>query len=165
MVFFIYNYLKMYQFFKERGVELLVMDSDGYNNQILDVMYPEAIDGIQPIEIAAHNDPEIIQTDYPGIFIHGGVDKRELAKTRDHVRAEVRTRYQTAWKHGGYIPHTDHGVPPDIPLRNFLYFVELARGLATGEDPDTYEPPGELEAQLGPIEQLWTPDQAVVEPH
>ena len=155
------NYIKMYEFFKGKGVELLVMDSDGYSNQILDVLYPDCVDGIQPIEIAAHNDPEEILTNYPGIFIHGGVDKRELAKTREHVRAEVRSRYQSAWKHGGYIPHTDHGVPPDIPLRNFLYYVELARGFCDGEDLDSYEPPCELEKQLGPIEAMFDPRSAI----
>jgi len=155
------NYLKMYEFFKQRGVELLVMDSDGYSNQILEVMYPDALDGIQPIEIAAHNDPEIILADFPGIFIHGGVDKRELAKSRERVRGEVRARYATAWKHGGYIPHTDHGVPPDIPLRNFLYYVEPARGFCDGEDLDSYEPPCELEKQLGPIEEMFDPRSAI----
>lgn len=159
--FLLPRYLKLYQFFKERGVEAVVMDCDGYNNQILDTMYPRALDGIQPIEIAAGNDPEEILTRYPGIFIHGGVDKRELAKSRQRLRAEVATRYRSAWKHGGYIPHCDHGVPPDIPLRNFLYYVELARGLCNGEDLDRYEPPGELEKQLGPIGEMFDPRSAI----
>ncbi|MBI3923697.1 MAG: hypothetical protein HY318_19915, partial [Armatimonadetes bacterium] len=61
----------------------------------------------------------------------------------------------------GYIPHVDHGVPPDIPVRNFLYYVELAKGFARGEDLDTYEPPCELEEQLGPIEEMFDPRQAI----
>ena len=43
--------------------------------------------------------------------------KRELAKSRERLRVEVATRYRTAWEHGGFIPHCDHGVPPDISLR------------------------------------------------
>ncbi|MGD9496677.1 MAG: uroporphyrinogen decarboxylase family protein, partial [Armatimonadota bacterium] len=159
--FLLPRYLQLYEFFKQRGVEAVVMDSDGYNNQILDVMYPQALDGIQPIEIAAGNDPEEMLTRYPGIFIHGGVDKRELAKSRERLRREVTTRYRSAWQHGGFIPHCDHGVPPDIPLRNFLYYVELARGLANGEDIDRYEPPGELEGHLGPIEEMFDPRSAI----
>ena len=159
--FLLPNYLKLYEFFKGKGVEALVMDSDGYNNQILDVLYPQALDGIQPIEIAAGNDPEEILTRYPGIFIHGGVDKREMRLSREALRAEVAKRYETAWKHGGYIPHTDHGVPPDIPLRNFLYYVELAKGFCDGEDLDTYEPPCELEKELGPIEEMFDPHSAI----
>ncbi len=159
--FLLPNYRKLYEFFHSKGVEALVMDSDGYNNQILDVLYPEALDGIQPIEIAAGNDPEEILTRYPGIFIHGGVDKREMRFSREALRAEVAKRYRTAWKHGGYIPHTDHGVPPDIPVRNFLYYVELARGFCDGEDLDTYEPPCELEKELGPVEEMFDPHSAI----
>lgn len=162
-------YKRLYELFKSNGVEALVMDCDGHNSQILDAMYAvppggnpddRVLDGIQPIEIAAYNDPEEILTRYPGIFIHGGIDKRELRFSREQARAEVARRFRTAWKHGGYIPHVDHGVPPDIPLRNFLYYVELAKGFARGEDLDTYEPPCELEKQLGPIEEMFDPRSA-----
>ena len=46
------------------------------------------------------------------------------------TRAEVVRRYRTARKHLGYIPTVDHAVPPDIPLRNYLYMVELLKGFA-----------------------------------
>ncbi len=159
--FLLPRYRELYTFFKERGLKSLVMDSDGYNNQILDVLYPEALDGIEPIEIAAGNDPEEMLRKYPGLFIHGGVDKRELAKSRERLRAEVAQRYWTAREFGTFIPHTDHGVPPDIPLRNFLYYTELAHGFCNGEDLDRYEPPCELEKQLGPIEEMFDHRSAI----
>lgn len=159
--FMLPRYRRLYEFFKAKGVEAVVMDSDGYVGQILDVFYPGALDGIQPIEIAAGNDPEEILVKHPGVYIHGGIDKRELRFSRQQLRAEVARRYRTAWRHGGYIPHVDHGVPPDIPLRNFLYFVELAKGFCNGEDIDTYEPPCELEKELGPIEEMFDPRSAI----
>jgi len=54
----------------------------------------------------------------------------------------------------------DHGVPPDIPLRSFLYMCELIKEIACGGDLEVWEAPGELERGLGPIEEMWTPDQA-----
>jgi hypothetical protein len=48
-------------------------------------------------------------------------------------------------------------------LRNFLYFVELAKGLARGEDLQTYEPPCDLEKQLGPITEMFDPSKAIAE--
>ena len=130
--FLLPQYRKLYAFMKERGVEAMTMDSDGYSNQILDVLYPEALDGINPIEIAAGNDPEEILTRYPGIFIHGGVDKRELARSRERIRAEAHARYESAWRHGGYRPH--HYVLLRS-LCNFLYYIELANGFCNGDDP------------------------------
>jgi len=161
--FMVPRYKRLYEFFKSKGVEAVVMDCDGYNNQILDAMYPEVLDGIQPIEIAAGNDPEEMLRKYPGIFIHGGIDKRELRFSRPQARAEVARRFKTAWDYGGYIPHVDHGVPPDVPLRNFLYYVELAQGFACGKNLATYEPPCRLEKQLGPIEEMFDPRHAIAE--
>ncbi len=161
--FMLPRYLRLYEFFKEKGVELVTMDSDGYNGQIIPTMFPEAIDGILPMEIAAGNDPEEYLRDYPGIFIQGGIDKRELRFDKAQARAEVTRRYRAARQYGGYIPTVDHGVPPDIPLRTFLYVVELLRGFADGEDLDTYEPPCELETQLGPIEEMFDPRKAIAD--
>jgi uroporphyrinogen decarboxylase len=161
--FMLPRYRRLYEFFKNKGLDAVVMDSDGYTGQILDVLYPEALDGIEPVEIAAGNDPEKMLLTYPGIFLQGGIDKRRLRFSRAELRAEVAARYRTAWRYGGYIPSVDHGVPPDIPLRNFLYYVELARGFCNREDLDTYEPPCELEKQLGPIEELFDPRSAIAQ--
>ena len=159
--FMLPRYERLYRFFKDKGVEAVMMDSDGYNGQILEALYPTGIDGINPIEIAAGNDPEEMLRRYPNIFINGGIDKRELRFSREQLRTEVAKRYETARKYGRYIPHVDHGVPPDIPLRNYLYFVELAHGFCDGEDLETYEPPCELEKQLGPIEEMFDPHSAI----
>ena len=159
--FMLPHYRKLHRFFAEKGVTSFGMDSDGYNGQILEVLYPEGLTAICPLEIAAGNDPEIFLQQYPGIFLEGGIDKRELRFTKQRVRAEVVKRYRVARRYGGYIPTVDHGTPPDVPVRNFLYMVELLRGFADGEDLDTYEPPGDLEAQLGPIEEMFDHRKAI----
>ena len=156
-------YRRLYAFFKEHDVDLVLMDSDGYNGQILPVMYPTAIDGIVPIEIAAGNDPRVFLAEFPGLYITGGIDKRELRHGKARARAEVVRRYAAAREFGGYVPTVDHGVPPDVPLRTFLYVVELLKGFARGEDLASYEPPGELEAQLGPIEEMFDPVKTIAE--
>ena len=159
--FMLPRYRRLYAFLKGKGVECVVMDTDGHNGQILDVFYPEAIDGVVPMEIAAGNEPADYLSRHPGLYICGGIDKRELRLDRDRVRAEVVRRCRTARQWGGYIPTVDHGVPPDVPLRNFLYMVELMRGFADGEPLDTYEPPGDLGAQLGDIEEMFDADKAI----
>ena len=159
--FMLPRYRRLYEFFKGHGVECVAMDSDGHNSEILEVFHPEAIDGIEPLEIAAGNDPERYLARHPELFIAGGIDKRELRFSREQVRAEVVRRYQVARRYGGYIPTVDHGVPPDIPVRNFLYMVELLKGFADGESLEDYEPPCVLEKELGEIEEMFDPDKAV----
>jgi len=161
--FMLPRYKRLYEFFKSKGIDCVDMDSDGYNGQIIPVMHPEGIDAISPIEIAAGNDPEEFLSTYSKLYIHGGIDKRELRFDYPQARAEVVRRYRTARQYGRYVPSVDHGVPPDIPLRTFLYMVELLKGFADGEDLDTYEPPCELEKQLGPIEEMFDPRKAISE--
>jgi len=37
-------------------------------------------------------------------------------------------------KEGGYIPFVDHAVPPDVPLENFKYYLELVNKIWTDID-------------------------------
>ena len=157
------RYRRLYEFFKSRGVDSVHIDTDGHVGQVLDVFYPTGIDGLHPLEIAANNDPEVYLRKHRGIYLSGGIDKRELRFSREQARAEVVRRYRVAREYGRYIPTVDHGVPPDIPLRNFLYMVELLRGFAVGEDLDTYEPPCVLEKELGEIEEMFDPMKAIEE--
>ncbi len=161
--FMLPRYRRLHAFLRERGVDCVTMDSDGHNSQIIAAFHPEALDGILPMEIAANNDPDAYLAQYPRLFISGGIDKRELRFSREQLRAEVARRYHTARRYGRYVPSVDHGVPPDVPLRNFLYMVELIKGFADGEDLGTYEPPGELERQLGPIEGMFDPRRAIAD--
>ena len=157
--FMLPGYERLYEFFKSKGVDCVVMDTDGHNSQVLEVFHPRAIDGISPMEIAANNNPEEYLQKYPKLFVKGGIDKRELRFSKKRVHSEVAKRYETARKYGGYIPTVDHGVPPDVPLRNFLYMVELIKGFASGEDL-TYEPPCVLEKELGEIQEMFDPLKA-----
>ena len=155
--FMLPRYQRIYRFLKDRGVDVVLMDSDGHNGQILDVFYPAAIDGIEPMEIAACNDPADYLARHRNIAIEGGIDKRELRFDKARARREIAQRYAVARRFGRYIPTVDHGVPPDVPLRTYLYMVELLKGFARGEDLDAYEPPCELETHLGPIEEMFDP--------
>ena len=159
--FMLPRYKRLYDFFKSNGVECVMMDTDGHVSQILEVFFPTAIDGLLPLEIAANNDPEVYLRKHKGLVLIGGIDKRELRFSKERVRAEVVKRYRVARQFITYIPTVDHGVPPDIPLRNFLYMVELIKGFANGEDLETYEPPCELEKQLGEIEEMFDPLKAI----
>ncbi|HTQ09150.1 MAG TPA: uroporphyrinogen decarboxylase family protein, partial [Fimbriimonadaceae bacterium] len=158
--FMLPNYLRLREFLRSKGVACTMMDSDGHCGQVLDVFYPEGIDGIAPMEIAANNDPEAYLRGHPGVVIFGGIDKRELQTTKDRTRTEVVRRYRLAREFPNYVPTVDHGVPPDVPVRNFLYLVELIQGFSGGEDLETFEPDCHLERGLGPIEEMFDPGAA-----
>jgi uroporphyrinogen decarboxylase len=54
--------------------------------------------------------------------IWGGVDKRALAQGPAAIDAELE-RIRPLIAEGGYIPHTDHSIPPDVSFTNFRYYT------------------------------------------
>ena len=60
------------------------------------------------------------------------------AKGKAEIDAEIE-RILPAFERGGYIPHVDHWVPPEVPLDNYTYYLSrlgcLVLQTATGDQP------------------------------
>jgi uroporphyrinogen decarboxylase len=56
----------------------------------------------------------------------GGVDKRLLAGPKSDIEREVH-RLAPLVEEGGFIGFCDHRVPPDVPLENYMFYLEAAR--------------------------------------
>ncbi len=56
----------------------------------------------------------------------GGFSKRILAHSQEAIEQEV-VRLLPLVEEGGYIGFCDHRVPPDVPLENYLFYLETAR--------------------------------------
>ena len=53
----------------------------------------------------------------------GGIDKRVLTKSRKDIDKELE-RVMPIAEQGGYIPTLDHGIPDNVPYKNFIYYWE-----------------------------------------
>ena len=156
------RYRKLVRFLRDKGVSVLIMDCDGHIGELIPVWLDVGINAVSPVEIAANNDPVVYRKKYgKNLGMLGGIDKRELRFDKTRVRKEVIETHQVPWliEQGGYIPGVDHGVPPDVPVRNFLYMCELIKEIACGGDLEVWDSPGEMDKVLGPIEEMWTPDK------
>jgi hypothetical protein len=58
----------------------------------------------------------------------GNVDKRALIAGKEAIDIEL-ARLQPAIAAGGFIPLVDHSVPDDVPLENYLYYLERRKAL------------------------------------
>jgi len=56
------------------------------------------------------------------------------------------------------VPSIDHAVPPDVPLRSYLYMMELIKAIAEKKRIPRPEDPLPIEKELGPTQRLWGPD-------
>ena len=56
----------------------------------------------------------------------GGFSKRILAQGKAEIESEVH-RLTPLVEEGGFIGFCDHRVPPDVPLANYIFYLETVR--------------------------------------
>lgn len=114
-------YMKVYGYYKQHGVELIVHHSDSYAATLVPDMIDMGIDIWQGV-MTTNNIPELIKQYGPKITFMGGVDSAQVdyeGWTQEKVRAEVRRACDECGK---------------------LYFIPNAsQGLACSTFPGVYE--------------------------
>jgi uroporphyrinogen decarboxylase len=117
-------YLKVTGFLAENGVELSWVDCDGNIDALLPLWLEGGVRGFYPLEVAAGMDANRLRAQYgERILMWGNVDKRALIAGPAAIDAEL-DRLAPAAAAGGFIPLVDHGVPDDIPLGHYLYYLD-----------------------------------------
>ncbi len=131
---FIFPHLKrMTEFFKSHGVRWFAVDSDGDPTPLIPLLMDAGVDVLWPIERASNISPLTWRRQFGrSLRLWGGVDKREVAKGREAIRAHLRALIPLI-EEGGYIPTIDHTVPPDISWDNFRYYMDCKQALLAGE--------------------------------
>lgn len=131
--FFVPRYKRFFEFLRRHGVKVIELDSDGNTEALLPLLLECGINLHWPLESAAGMEPAKLRKKYgKALALSGGIDKRELSKDKKAVEVELRRKIMPMLETGGYIPTVDHTVPPDVPLGNFLYYLELKREIAEG---------------------------------
>ncbi|HDZ19870.1 hypothetical protein LCGC14_0562960 [marine sediment metagenome] len=107
---------------KKRGCAIGLVDCDGDPHDIVANWMQEGVNIMFPLEVAAGVDMGDWRKEFGmELRIRGGVDKRALTLGRDAIDAELE-RLKPFMDQGGFIPHLDHLVPPDISYDNYCYY-------------------------------------------
>ena len=69
---------------------------------------------------------------------------------KERTLREIMSKVPWLVERGGDLPAVDHAVPPDVPLRSFIYMCELIRSVAEGRPTPDPDEPLELEEKLDP---------------
>jgi uroporphyrinogen decarboxylase len=110
------------------GIEVFEVDSDGNVDELIPLFLEAGVNKLLPFEVQAGMDIRDVRKKYgTKLIIEGGIDKRVLALDRAAIREEVESKVPFLLRDGGYFPAIDHYVPPDVPLENFEYFLNLIR--------------------------------------
>jgi len=117
-------YRKVTSFLRHHGIELSWVDCDGNIDALIPLWLESGVRGFYPLEAAAGMDAARLRALYgKRIVMWGNVDKRALARGRHEIDAEL-ARLAPVASAGGFIPLVDHQVPDDVPLENYLYYLE-----------------------------------------
>jgi uroporphyrinogen decarboxylase len=124
------HYKRVTEYLRRRGVKWIVLDSDGQIESLIPIWLEAGINILYPFEVAAGMDVVACRRKFgKDLRMLMGVDKRPLAQGRAAIDREIE-RVRPLIEEGGYVPNTDHSVPPDVSWSNFQYYMErLARVL------------------------------------
>ena len=131
--FMLPRYRKLTEFVRSRGVDVILVDSDGDVRSLIPLWLEGGVDGVLPCEVQAGMDVAALRREYGrDLLLLGGVDKRAPARSREAIDDLIA---KVAWtvEQGGYVPLFDHGFPHDIPWDNFCYLMDRLRW-ATGAE-------------------------------
>jgi uroporphyrinogen decarboxylase len=105
-----------------RGCALSHVDCDGNIHALVDGWMKAGIRVMFPCEVAAGTDMFALRRRYgKAVKLQGGIDKKAVAAGRSAIDREL-ARVAPLLEQGGYVPHLDHLVPPDISFDDYAYY-------------------------------------------
>ncbi len=121
------RYKKVMDFARAHGVELAWCDTDGDVRGLLPLFLEAGCNITGPCEVAAGMTPVDLRRRFgKAQRMIGGLDKREIARGRDAIDAEL-ARNLPVLREGGFVPAIDHSVSSDISFDTYRYFIDALR--------------------------------------
>jgi hypothetical protein len=114
-------YQRLAHLLRDHGVDILMVDTDGDARRLLPLFQEAGVNAMYPFEVQSHMDVRAIRQAYPRLALQGGIDKKALALGTEAIDRELEARVPVVLT-GGYIPHIDHAIPPDVSFANFTYY-------------------------------------------
>jgi len=108
-------------FLKSKGVNIILLDTDGDCNSIIPVLMEAGVTGMYPFEVHCGMDIVEVRKKYPKLQMLGGIPKSEITKGPERID-QILEPIAEVLKTGGYVPFGDHFIPPDVDYENFSYY-------------------------------------------
>jgi len=119
---FLCPYIKrIADFVKSKGVNIILLDTDGDCNSIIPLFINAGVTGLFPFETHCGMDIVKVRKAYPKLQMFGGIPKSEIQKGRPRID-EILQPVEQVLQSGGYVPFGDHLIPPDVDFAHFTYY-------------------------------------------
>lgn len=126
--FLVPQYKRITSLARKNGVDVIYLDSDGKIDALLPMWLESGVNTLFPIEIGTWGaDPLAFRKQFgKDMRMLGGFDKHILSHGKDAIDREI-DRLAPVVEEGGFIPFADHRVPPDVPFKNYLHYLDRVR--------------------------------------
>ncbi len=130
--FMVPRYRQITRLLTAHGVDVNMVDCDGNIAELIPLWLEGGVNCMFPLEVGVWgaNAVELAKQYGPQLLMMGNIGKRALSAGGEAIAREVMSKVPPLVKRGGYIPTPDHRVPPDVPLANYQYYLELVRQVA-----------------------------------
>lgn len=119
--FILPGYKKITDCLKSHGIKTIVVDTDGNCWKLIPLFMEGGVTALGPFEVAAGMDVTEVRKAFPDLVIFGGLDKT-LLKDGPEAIDKALENVPAMLQQGGFVPHVDHQVPPDVSWENFKYY-------------------------------------------
>lgn len=119
-------YKKLINFYKENGVELALVDSDGKVDLFIPLWLESGFDIIFPIEVGKWKaSPAKLRKQFgKQLKMMGGVDKHVIVQGEAAIREYLMSLKPTV-EEEGYLPIPDHRIPPECSYEAFQTYIRV----------------------------------------
>jgi uroporphyrinogen decarboxylase len=115
----------------ERGV-VPMFHCDGDVRAFIPLLIEGGFACVQPLEARAGNDVRQLKPLYGDrIALFGNISVERLSRTPEEAEEEVASKLSVAAPGGRYLFHSDHSLPPTVPLANYQRALAVARQIGS----------------------------------
>jgi uroporphyrinogen-III decarboxylase len=119
------RYKRIHDKLSQYGIDIWWIDCDGDVRPILPAMMEGGVNCLFPYEVNSCAHPVELLAEYgKDLRIMGGIDKIELGKGKEAIRAYLDSVVPLV-ERGGYIPFCDHRCPPNVDQEDYLFYLDL----------------------------------------
>ena len=127
------NYQKIKRFAEENNIVIILVDSDGFIEDLAELMFESGVNCMYPFEVQAGNDARKIHDRYPNLGIVGCLNKNVMDNGKDAIDKEMEKARELI-KKGRLIPGPDH-FPINSSFENYRYFMERLKEVVMTTKP------------------------------